>query len=112
MSKAADAELGQFERSGKGLTAGVSELLVQEMIQEVQFGKPHTFFQAFERQVVLVVKILPANSAKDKTDAGSIPGWERYPREGNGNPLQYSCLEDSMERVARWAPVHRLQSHT
>ena len=29
--------------------------------------------------------------------AGSIPGWERSPREGNGNPLQYSCLENPMD---------------
>ena len=40
---------------------GVSELLVEEVIQAVQFVKPHTFFQAFERQVMLMVKNLPAN---------------------------------------------------
>ena len=43
-------------------------------------------------QVALVVKNLPA-SAGDARDAGSIPGWGRSPREGNGNPLQYSFLE-------------------
>ena len=41
-----------------------------------------------------VVKNLPANAG----DAGSIPGSERYPEEGNGNPIQYSCLENSKDR--------------
>ena len=38
--------------------------------------------------------------------AGSIPGSGRSPREGNGSPLQYSCLEDSMDRGAWQATVH------
>ena len=37
---------------------------------------------------------------------GSIPGSERSPGEGNGNPLQYSCLENPMDRGAWWAAVH------
>jgi len=56
-------------------------------------------------RVVLVVKNLPAN-AGDISDAGSIPGLGRSPGEGNGNPLQYSCLENSMDRRAWWATVH------
>ena len=39
-------------------------------------------------------------------DAGSIPGSRRSPGEGNGNPLQYFCLENSMDRGAWWATVH------
>ena len=39
-------------------------------------------------------------------DLGSIPRLERFPGEGNGNPLQYSCLENSMDKEARWAIVH------
>ena len=39
-------------------------------------------------------------------DQGSIPGSGRPPGEGNGNPLQYSCLENSMDRGAGWATVH------
>ena len=39
-------------------------------------------------------------------DLGSIPGLGRSPGEGNGNPLQYSCLEDFMDRGAWWARVH------
>ena len=41
-------------------------------------------------------------------DPGLIPGWERFPGEGNGNPLQYSCLENPMDREAWWATVHRV----
>ena len=37
---------------------------------------------------------------------GSIPGSGRSPGEGNGNPLQYSCLENPMDQGARWATVH------
>ena len=37
---------------------------------------------------------------------GSIPGWRRSPKGGNGNPLQYFCLENSMDRGAWWAAVH------
>ena len=39
-------------------------------------------------------------------DAGLIPGSGRSPVGGHGNPLQYSCLENSMDRGARWAIVH------
>ena len=50
---------------------------------------------------VSVVKNPPANAG----DLGSIPGSGRSPGEGNGNPLQYSCLENPMERIACWATV-------
>ena len=39
-------------------------------------------------------------------DPGLIPGLRRSPGRGNGNPLQYSCLENPMERGAWWALVH------
>ena len=42
----------------------------------------------------------------DAGDTGSIPGSGRSPRAGNGKPLQYSCLEKSMDRGAWWAIVH------
>ena len=45
-------------------------------------------------------------SACNAGDPGLIPGSEKYPGEGNGNPLQYSCLENSMDRGARQAIVH------
>ena len=52
-----------------------------------------------------VVKNLPTN-AGNLGDSGSIPGLGRSPGVGNGNPLQYSCLEDSMDRGPWWATVH------
>ena len=47
-------------------------------------------------------------SAYNAGDVGSIPGSGRSPREGNGNPLQYSCLENPMDRVAWWSTVQRV----
>ena len=55
-------------------------------------------------QVTLVVKNPPAK-AGDIGDAGSIPGPGRSPEGGHGHPLQYSCLENPMDRGAWWATV-------
>ena len=52
--------------------------------------------------VAQMEKNLPANAG----DVGSVPGLGRSPGEGNGNPLQYSCLEKPMDREAWWATVH------
>ena len=52
-----------------------------------------------------VVKNPPAN-AGDMRDVSSIPGLGRSAGEGNGNPLQYSCLENPMDRGTRKATVH------
>ena len=49
-----------------------------------------------------VVKNQPASAG----DTGSIPGLGRFPKEGNGNPLQYSCLGNRMGQGAWWATVH------
>ena len=56
---------------------------------------------------MLVVKNPPAN-AGDIRDVDSIPGSGRSPGEGNGNPLQYSCLGNPMDRGAWQATVHRV----
>ena len=48
----------------------------------------------------------PPASGGDLRDASSIPGLGRSPRGGHGNPFQYSCLENPMDRGARWATVH------
>ena len=45
-------------------------------------------------------------SACNARDLGLIPGLGRFPGEGNGNPLQYSCLENPMDAGAWWATVH------
>ena len=64
-----------------------------------------------------VVKNLPANTG-DTRDAGSIPGSGRSPGVGNGNPLEYSCLENTMDRRALqayspWGPkVSDMAEHT
>ena len=62
---------------------------------------------------MLVASILSFPSGSDNKesacnagDPGSIPGSERSPGEGNGNPLHYSCLENSMDRGAWQATVH------
>ena len=59
------------------------------------------------------------NPPTNAGDVGSILGSGRSPGEGNGNPLQYSCWEDSMDREAWWATAHgvtksriRLNTHT
>ena len=64
--------------------------------------------QAF--QVVLVVKNSPANCQcrLEIGDMGLNPGLGRSPEGGHGNPLQYSCLEDIMERGAWQAAIHRV----
>ena len=52
-----------------------------------------------------MVKNPPVN-AGDIKDVGSIPGSGRSPKEGNSNPLQYSCLDNPMDSRAWQAPVH------
>ena len=49
----------------------------------------------------------PLANAADVRYAGSIPGSGRPPGEGNGNPLQYSCLENPMDRGVWWPTIHR-----
>ena len=49
-----------------------------------------------------------ACNAGDTGDVGSIPGLGRSPGEGHGNPFQYSCLENPMDRGAWWATVYRV----
>ena len=59
-----------------------------------------TSYESFwASQVALEVNNLPANVG-DARDTGSVPGSERSPRGGNGNPLQYSCLENPMDRIS------------
>ena len=62
-------------------------------------------------QVALIVKNPPAK-AEDIRERGLIPGSGRPPGERNGNPLQYSCLGNPMDREAWWATVHGVQSWT
>ena len=58
-------------------------------------------------QLVVVVKSLPVNTG-DIKDVGLIPGSGRSPGGGHGNPLQYSCLENPMDRAAYQAAFHKV----
>ena len=58
-----------------------------------------------DSQVALVVNDPPANAGHSR-NVGWVPGLGRFPAVGNGNPLQYSCLENSMDRGAWRATVH------
>ena len=60
-------------------------------------------------QVALVAKNLPASAG---SDAGLIPGWGGSPGRGRGNPLQYSCLENPVDRGAWGATDHRIHRDT
>ena len=67
----------------------------------VKYSHKHTY----QTHGGSVVKNTPSN-AKDAEDTGSVSGLGRSPEEGNGNPLQYPFLENSMDREAWWAIVH------
>ena len=68
--------------------------------------RPQGFFKGAS-WVPLVVKNLPTNEGNVR-DVGLIPGSRISPGEGNGNPFQYSYLENPMDRGACWATVHRV----
>ena len=65
---------------------------------------PITFYFVLEYRQLL--PILQAESACNAGDLGLIPVSGRFPGEGNGNPLQYSCLDNPMDRGAWQATVH------
>ena len=106
----------------------ISELNMKT--KNIRKYKRNTFIWSFERgtiyiylthgapQVARVIKNLPAH-AGDVRDMGLIPGLGRSPGVGSGNPLQYSRLEDPMDREAWWDIVHgvaksqtQLSTHT
>ena len=78
-----------------------------EVVCQEQWVKPLLLPSNSESQAAVVGKNLPAN-ARGVRNAGSIPGLGRSPGEGNDNPLQYSCLENPMDRGAWRAAVHRV----
>ena len=79
--------------------SGSYSLFVDLLMLLISVGPPTR-----DSQVVLVVKNLPTN-AGDAGDMNSLPGLGGSPGEGRGNPLQYSCLENPMDRGARWATI-------
>ena len=83
-----------------GCIKGQLSLLLQPVF-------PSLLYICGSSQVVLVVKNLPAN-AEDTRDMGLISGSGRSPGVGSGNSLQYSCLENSMDRGTWWDTVHEV----
>ena len=75
-----------------------------------------SIFLLFRKIIVCTIRLMgfpggtmvmtPPANAGDERGAGSVPGWRRSLGEGNGNPLQYSCLENSMDRGACLATVY------
>ena len=63
------------------------------------------FEECASQGVLMVKKNLPASTG-DTRDTGLIPGLGRFPGVGNGNPLQYSCLENPMYRGVWWTIIH------
>ena len=61
--------------------------------------------QKIEFYILYMAQVIKKSTC-NAGDLGSIPGSGRSPREGNGNPLQYSCLKNPMDREAWWATVH------
>ena len=82
---------------------GYSPWGLKESDMTEQFPLPYIIYGS--SLVVQMVKNLPAN-AGDTGDMGSIPESGRSSGGGNGNPLQGSCLENSMARGAWWVTVH------
>ena len=88
----------------------------RKFILKIELKHSRTFSSFFVRlyskqrvfQVALVVKNLPPGQCRDLRKAGSIPGSGRSPEGGHGNPLQYSCLENPMDKGAWWATAHRV----
>ena len=74
-----------------------------------QWGHTVRHNLATEHDLTGIIMLSPKavkESACNAGDPGSTPGLGRSPGEGNGNPLQYSCLENPMDKGAWWATVH------
>ena len=89
-----------------------NSLIVNFTISKIKLSFPKSL-SSEELKVLIVLQCFPGAldgkvSAYNVGDPGSIPGLGRSPGEGNGNPLQYSCLENSMDRGAWQATVHRV----
>ena len=98
---------GEFheQRSLAGYSPwGCQELDTTEWLSTAQ----HSTAQGITRASQVAQGKESACNAGDTGDAGSIPGLGRFPGGNHGNLFQYSCLENPMNRGARWATVHGL----
>ena len=121
-------ELGMIQRNGKisHIPRMRRKNIVKMVILHKEIGKlnaiPMTFFTELEQVILNIIwthkrpwllwwlKGFPGDtddkeSACNSGNPGSIPGLGRYPGEGNGNPLLYSCLENSVDRGAWYVTV-------
>ena len=96
----------QYQVSMKIWSKWKSHTLLMKMENDTTTWENSVVLSAWAPQVVLMVKNSPANAGNIR-DTGSIPGSGRSPGGGHGTPLQYSCLENPMDRGAWWATVHR-----
>ena len=92
-------------RSGKRINGRILAASIFFGTQDKQMRETWLDWHVGVFQVVQLIKNLAPN-AGDERDAGSIPGSGRSPGEGNGNPLQYYCLENSLGRGAWQATVN------
>ena len=83
------------------------------MLQKDGIPVSHEFYFTDIVQVH-TVQGFPGGSVvkKSPVNAGFFLGWEKTPGEGNGNSLQYSCLENPRDREAWWATVHRVSKQS
>ena len=97
---------GNFPDPGIKSTSLSSPALAGDSLP-LRHHQMRSYIHARDSQVALVVKNLPANtSAEELRVAGLIPGSGRVPGEGNGSPLQFSCLGNPMDKGAWQARVH------
>ena len=100
---------GMTLRDGIGREVGggsrIRETCTPWLIYVSVWQKPLQYCRVISLQLKLKKKT-KKESACNAGDMGLIPDSGRSPKGGNGNPLQYSCLENSMERGAWWATVH------
>ena len=76
-------------------------------IYKTQYKRTEAAQRVSAFHLALMVKNLPAN-ARDLRDTGLVPGSRRSPGGGHGNPLQYSCQKNPMNRGAWWATAHEV----
>ena len=94
----------QKEKVNEGPSALDHQLTVGQAMSGM-FHIPHSILESFQGGTV--VKNLPANAGH----MGLIPGWERSPGVGNSKPLQYSCLENPMDRGALQSTMSQRVGH-
>ena len=84
--------------------------VIRLTLPDTNRGENATFLPPVLPSCLQVCDFLGGSDGKESVynagDPGSIPGWGRTPGEGNGNPLQYSCLENPMDGGTWWATVH------